>query len=106
MLSNKFFLIGFGAIYAIIITLAALFFSKKAFYFLIALRNKNKGDSVVKIIALFISTLVWVLVTTIFWNISWRLPIDDSLWNYFSSSHLIVMWFTLVIYFKKNRSGR
>lgn len=102
MLSNKFFLIGFGGFYAVAITLIALFFSKKVFRFLNKFNNEDNGEYTIKIIALFFSTFIWIFVIAIFWNISWRLPIDNNLWNYFSSSHLIIMWLTLIFYFRKN----
>lgn len=93
---------GLGAFYGFMVILISIYFAEKTFNFL----NKNKRDRIAKIIALFSSTIIWVLVIAISWNISWRFPIDDSLWSYFSSSHLIVMWFTLIFYFKKNRSAR
>ena len=102
MLDNKLFLIGFGAFYAMIITIIALFFSIKLFNFLNKFNNREYN---LKIIALILSIFIWILVIAIFWNISWKFPIDDSLWNFFASSHLLVMWLTLTIYFKKNRKG-
>ncbi|WP_157786585.1 hypothetical protein [Acinetobacter haemolyticus] len=104
MFSSKFFLIGAGAIYGVLITLIAIFFSKGVLNYLNNYADRKNGMYSIKLLAVLLTIIVWICIIALFWKISWSFPIDDDLWSYFSGLHGISIWLTLVIYFRIKRS--
>lgn len=104
MFSNNIFLIGFGTFYGVSTTLFSIFIAKIVSNFFKV--NIYRSDNFfLKILGLGTVLLTFIGGIFLFIYLSWLLPIEDGVWAFFASPYKILIWLTLVLYFKKKRES-
>ncbi|WP_140404383.1 hypothetical protein [Acinetobacter populi] len=103
MFEDKLFLMGLGVVYGMINILGAFFAARQTFRLVNKYANRIQKMYTLKIIGIFLCILVFFTIFTLISMISAIFPINDSLWEYFSGSSVLAMFFTLLILFGRNK---
>lgn len=105
MFANKLFLIFFGCFYGGGTTLFSIFLTKFLFCFFEKYIKEGK-IFFLKVVILFSTFLFFLFFLFLFIYVSWIFPIVDEFWSFFSTPYKFSIFFTLIFYFKENRSRR